>query len=395
MTAPLPQQTISVKDAAAVRKRKRRAPAGGAADDCFTCSKRNVKCDRRRPYCSQCLEFGNECSGYKTQLTWGVGVASRGKLRGLSLPIARAPPVSREVKKPPPVSCGRVYSTAAVTATHWAEQQEPEQHQQQQNQQQHQQQQQHKSIDMPPVARSGLTPVSSYSEPGHYDYFAAPTHHDPSPHGVQHSWGGISYSSSLLHAPDATQKYSRFPVPLMTDGLSSSIDSVSDVDYLSPLSQTYTRDDMSFGSGSPIILDGYPGSQHSPATHSPPLGLFLGHHHHHHQQQQQQQQQEQQQQQQQQQQQHHHHHPHPDARVPNPCAEVFYSMSEHSSGLDSHSDAFGAHLNNKLMRECDGLGQESYRPHLKSPHGPHGRDDDLARYNPSSCRLEDASVLQV
>lgn len=80
--------------AAAVRKRRRRAPAGGAADDCFTCSKRNVKCDRRRPYCSQCLEVGNECSGYKTQLTWGVGVASRGKLRGLSLPIAKAPPVS-------------------------------------------------------------------------------------------------------------------------------------------------------------------------------------------------------------------------------------------------------------------------------------------------------------
>ena len=29
-----------------------------------------------------------DCSGYKTALTWGVGVASRGKLRGLSLPIA-------------------------------------------------------------------------------------------------------------------------------------------------------------------------------------------------------------------------------------------------------------------------------------------------------------------
>ncbi|CRK22131.1 hypothetical protein BN1723_012585, partial [Verticillium longisporum] len=96
---PAQQAPVSKEAAAAVRKRRRRAPAGGATDDCFTCSKRNVKCDRRRPYCSQCLEIGNDCSGYKTQLTWGVGVASRGKLRGLSLPIAKAPPVAGSVKK--------------------------------------------------------------------------------------------------------------------------------------------------------------------------------------------------------------------------------------------------------------------------------------------------------
>ncbi|KAL9125590.1 MAG: hypothetical protein Q9217_005230, partial [Psora testacea] len=70
------------------RKRRRRAPATGAADDCFACQERQSKCDRRRPYCTQCLDLGKDCSGYKTALTWGVGVASRGKLRGLSLPIA-------------------------------------------------------------------------------------------------------------------------------------------------------------------------------------------------------------------------------------------------------------------------------------------------------------------
>lgn len=76
------------------RKRKKRAPATGAANDCFKCAERKITCDRRRPYCSQCLDSGQDCSGYKTQLTWGVGVASRGKLRGLSLPVAgtqRAP----------------------------------------------------------------------------------------------------------------------------------------------------------------------------------------------------------------------------------------------------------------------------------------------------------------
>lgn len=77
-------------DPTTARKRRRRAAASGAADDCFACQERRSSCDRRRPYCSQCLQIGNDCSGYKTVLTWGVGVASRGKLRGLALPIAKS-----------------------------------------------------------------------------------------------------------------------------------------------------------------------------------------------------------------------------------------------------------------------------------------------------------------
>lgn len=75
---------------ASPRKRRRRAPTTGAADDCFACQDRQSKCDRRRPYCTQCLDLGKDCSGYKTALTWGVGVASRGKLRGLAMPIAES-----------------------------------------------------------------------------------------------------------------------------------------------------------------------------------------------------------------------------------------------------------------------------------------------------------------
>ncbi|KAI5202101.1 hypothetical protein E4T39_04938 [Aureobasidium subglaciale] len=71
-----------------IRKRRRRTTTTGAADDCFACRKRNAPCDRRRPYCGQCLEIGKDCSGYKTTLTWGVGIASRGKLRGLTCPVA-------------------------------------------------------------------------------------------------------------------------------------------------------------------------------------------------------------------------------------------------------------------------------------------------------------------
>lgn len=83
-----PQQ--ATQPAGSPRKRRRRAPTTGAADDCFTCQERQTKCDRRRPYCAQCLDQGKGCSGYKTTLTWNVGVASRGKLRGLSLPIPKS-----------------------------------------------------------------------------------------------------------------------------------------------------------------------------------------------------------------------------------------------------------------------------------------------------------------
>jgi len=114
MTLPLacPPPSCASADPPTVplRKRRRRAPASGASDDCFACVKRNTKCDRRRPYCSQCLEVGKECSGYKTQLTWGVGVASRGKLRGLSLPVARSAPA---VQGSPPAPRPRAISTTS------------------------------------------------------------------------------------------------------------------------------------------------------------------------------------------------------------------------------------------------------------------------------------------
>jgi hypothetical protein len=84
------------------RKRRRRAPTTGAADDCFACQERHTTCDRRRPYCTQCLDRGKDCSGYKTTLTWGVGVASRGKLRGLSLPIAKSKKVDPVEPDSPP-----------------------------------------------------------------------------------------------------------------------------------------------------------------------------------------------------------------------------------------------------------------------------------------------------
>jgi len=75
VASPTTTQPIEVKKvddsnnaAAAPKKRRRRAPATGATEDCFSCKKRSVKCDRRRPYCGQCVEIGKECTGYRTTL---------------------------------------------------------------------------------------------------------------------------------------------------------------------------------------------------------------------------------------------------------------------------------------------------------------------------------------
>ncbi|KAJ5584767.1 uncharacterized protein N7459_004567 [Penicillium hispanicum] len=94
--APSKGKSRRTDQSAPIRKRRKRTVVSGAPDDCFTCSKRGARCDRRRPYCSQCLELGRECSGYKTTLTWGVGVASRGKLRGQKLPVMESGTESTE-----------------------------------------------------------------------------------------------------------------------------------------------------------------------------------------------------------------------------------------------------------------------------------------------------------
>ncbi|PNP53372.1 hypothetical protein THARTR1_06066 [Trichoderma harzianum] len=307
MTAPLSQPTVAVvaKDAATIRKRRRRAPAGGAADDCFTCSKRNVKCDRRRPYCSQCLEIGNECSGYKTQLTWGVGVASRGKLRGLSLPIAKAPPVTREPKKSP-VSRARAQSSAAALSTKLAR----------------------SPIDIPSTTHTASTPSTPAYQVPAYDYLSISHHHGHTPSMSQSSWGSVGYSPSLVHSPDGTPRYARFPLHLSTDALSSSCESVgSEVDYLSPLSQSYAREEIPFSHSPTVMYEGYPTQHSSPIAQSPPTVLVLDH-----------------------------------CRAPTSYPGLVYAPSETHPALAHHMDPFESHLGHKLMRGCESLSEHHMAP---------------------------------
>ena len=292
MTLPVacPPSSCASSDPPTVpqRKRRRRAPASGATDDCFTCTKRNTKCDRRRPYCSPCLEIGKECSGYKTQLTWGVGVASRGKLRGLSLPIARSAPAP----KSPPVSGIRSRALSTTSNLHGDDVKIKLEH----------------SIVSNPFTT--------------YDFV------NMAPHGVTNQplhhqipdWNiGVSHDYPIqdYHQPDGMSHQRQLPqlhrlntvhLSLGRDniGLSSSLDSLSayaDSDYNSPISQSFTNDDIPFLHSPVPIYNSY--SARDSIPHSPVGGMMT------------------------------------DARNgPTSCPESYYAQSEMSSSISSHQNLY-------------------------------------------------------
>ena len=315
MTAPISTPAASTgKDAASARKRRRRAPAGGAADDCFTCAKRNVKCDRRRPYCSQCLEIGNECSGYKTQLTWGVGVASRGKLRGLSLPIAKAPPVNpgKTVKSP----TVRARTGSVASTGQWPTEQDDRAMREEVE----------TGIKMEMGHRRNPSVQGPTATFHPYDMsHMSPT--ETAPPG----WTHIPFSSNMT-----TNNTSRFaPRPLhipvsspgdmmQQDMIHSPIDSMSDVDYMSPLAHSFPREEVPSFLHSPVVYDSYP-SHASPVPQSPIAAMMIE-----------------------------------QSRPPPSCPSLVYAPSEPASSLHSHLshvDSLEAQLSRKMPHECDVLGE--------------------------------------
>lgn len=310
MTVSGPPQSNAAKDAQAARKRRRRAPAGGAADDCFTCIRRNTKCDRRRPYCSQCLEIGNECSGYKTQLTWGVGVASRGKLRGLSLPIAKAPPVAPVTKK----AATRARASSAVTPSQW--------HDAEDAARRHQHHRGSIDIGMHHGASVPTTPYGPYPDYPRYSQAEPPV-------TVSHTaWGSLpAYASHM-----ATHEHPRFHklntamnhYPIMSEPLSSSVDSLSDVDYtLSPMAHSFPREEVPFMHSPTLIYENYT-SQNSPVPQSPASAIMI------------------------------------DQRAPTSCPSLVYAPSEHSSSLGSHHESYEPHMGPRLISDSDALSKSYY-----------------------------------
>ncbi|KAK3373588.1 fungal-specific transcription factor domain-containing protein [Lasiosphaeria ovina] len=298
MTAPInTPATAGAKDAASARKRRRRAPAGGAADDCFTCAKRNVKCDRRRPYCSQCLEIGNECSGYKTQLTWGVGVASRGKLRGLSLPIAKAPPVNNGKTVKSPIARTRTGSTTATSQ--WLAEQDGR-----------------IARDEIDLARD-RTP-SLPATPYHPYDMSHMSPRDSAPGG----WSHIPFSPVM--STDGSRYHggsSHMAVSSPCEMIGTSMDAMSDVDYMSPIAHSFPRDDIPAYLHSPnIIYEGFP-THGPPIPQSPVAAIMIE-----------------------------------QPRAPTSCPSLVYTPSEPASSLRSHmshADSLEAQLSRKMPQDCE------------------------------------------
>lgn len=55
-----------------------------AAKACHNCRRSRLKCDRSLPTCSKCANRGQDCQGYGRLLRWEPGIASRGKMMGLT-----------------------------------------------------------------------------------------------------------------------------------------------------------------------------------------------------------------------------------------------------------------------------------------------------------------------
>ena len=307
-----PNPPPAAKEVASARKRRRRAPAGGAADDCFTCAKRNVKCDRRRPYCSQCLEIGNECSGYKTQLTWGVGVASRGKLRGLSLPIAKAPPVNGG-KKPSVMTASRMRadSTASSTTTNtttttnqWTD------HDEKSNGRRPQE------LSMSPEVTMSQTP---FFEMSHLSPETAPAM--PQSTGWTHVQYPPMVSTEALPRYANSNRTLHVSIPPSAEMLPPVIDTIPEVDYLSPMGQPFRRDDMHFMHSPTVMYENSYPTHSSPVSQTPAMMIES-------------------------------------QRIQNGCPSLVYSPSDqsaslHSSSLQSHVDGgFDSQLGHKMM-DCD------------------------------------------
>jgi hypothetical protein len=321
MTLPVacPPSSCAKSDPPTVpqRKRRRRAPASGASDDCFACTKRNTKCDRRRPYCSQCLEVGKECSGYKTQLTWGVGVASRGKLRGLSLPVAKSAPAARS----PPATRPRAISHISRNSRNGDD----------------------IKIKLESARSMPSNPFTTYdfvNMAPHGVQNPPPMHQIPEWNmAVSHDYPIQDYrQDGMSHQRQLPHLHRLHTLSLGRGdglGLSSSLDSLSayaESDYASPISQSFPDNDIPFLNSPVPMYNSYSSRNSQPES---PVGGMMEH-----------------------------------SRGPTSCPDAFYAQSEMSSSISSHQNIYDIAENhhqqpspssNEIFYDDDMLGK-SFQP---------------------------------
>jgi hypothetical protein len=89
----------------------------GVRRGCYNCNKRRITCDEGEPQCLKCFRKGLECSGNGIRYRFNKGVASRGRLKGLSIPVTPDPPHNASGTNDGPPN----NNVAATEQTHQAE----------------------------------------------------------------------------------------------------------------------------------------------------------------------------------------------------------------------------------------------------------------------------------
>ncbi|EXJ89210.1 hypothetical protein A1O3_02276 [Capronia epimyces CBS 606.96] len=87
MAAPAAPSQLGVE----VKASPQASPAIGTQEDCPTCVRRRIRCDRTLPKCAKCSKKGLTCPGYGPRLRWANGIAVRGHLKGRTTPYIDKP----------------------------------------------------------------------------------------------------------------------------------------------------------------------------------------------------------------------------------------------------------------------------------------------------------------
>jgi hypothetical protein len=119
----------------------------------------------------------------------------------------------------------------------------------------------------------------------------------------------------------------------IADGLASSVDSLSDVEYaISPMSHSFPREEMAFLNSSSLLYDNYNGHSNSPIPRSPASAILI------------------------------------DQRGPTSCPGLIYTPSEPSSSLSSHQDTFESQVGASkfLATDSDTLSEIPFYSMLES-----------------------------
>ncbi|KIW24881.1 uncharacterized protein PV07_10568 [Cladophialophora immunda] len=84
--------TVHHDEAKASSQASGSSPPTVGPQDCPTCVKRRIRCDRSLPKCLKCSKKGLVCPGYGPRLRWANGIAVRGHLKGRTTPHIDKPP---------------------------------------------------------------------------------------------------------------------------------------------------------------------------------------------------------------------------------------------------------------------------------------------------------------